>query len=84
MPGSYPYARRAPPGARGLKPTNYRSVILSILSRSARGAWIETLQIHCTQHQKRSRSARGAWIETITETLLFVDYQVALRPGRVD
>ena len=34
---------RAPPGARGLKPRYMFFQILRLLSRSARGAWIETL-----------------------------------------
>ncbi len=57
-------ARRAPRGARGLKPLGCWDRLQACRSRPARGAWIETMYAVSHPHPPWSRPARGAWIET--------------------
>ena len=59
--------RRAPQGARGLK---YRRFLLSsdlIVSRPARGAWVEMILGIDIEPCSKSRPARGAWVEIRSE-----------------
>ena len=60
--------RRAPYGARGLKPHRGRTARRYGKSRPVRGAWIETLDPAISLGiMKLSRPVRGAWIETRAE-----------------
>ena len=57
----------------------------SLLSRPARGAWIEIEEIDKGSHPYTSRPARGAWIEIRNEMICREpDGVVAPRKGRVD
>ena len=76
---------RAPRGARGLKHIVYTETERQVLSRPARGAWIETArEIGSCEHSIPSRPARGAWIETPFDTSFLLAFHVAPREGRVD
>ena len=76
--------RRAPHGARGLKPLLLHCLGNKLLSRPARGAWIETSHVSHGRRRQRSRPARGAWIETTISRRNFLPQSVAPRTGRVD
>jgi len=76
--------RRAPRGARGLKPPIHHARIERRQSRPARGAWIETFTEYRWLRLPMSRPARGAWIETGLCVRLNRMEMVAPRAGRVD
>ena len=76
--------RRAPHGARGLKPELSHCRPYRWKSRSTRGAWIETGSISSAGGDSRSRSTRGAWIETFATHVSCPLGLVALHTGRVD
>ncbi|EJP31582.1 hypothetical protein HMPREF1147_2002 [Selenomonas sp. FOBRC9] len=54
------------------------------MSRPARGAWIETVNLPQKENPAESRPARGAWIETIPASYKAQNLTVAPRTGRVD
>ena len=54
---------RAPHGARGLKFLLLGMLLISIMSRPARGAWIEMRTRLFPPSSSASRPAWGAWIE---------------------
>ncbi len=58
--------------------------LMSDVSHSARGAWIETGIVSLNSNAHRSHSARGAWIETVDITSVKLSMTVALREGCVD
>ena len=78
MPG------RAPHGARGLKQREEINIDYDLMSRPARGAWIETTWQSAPCAVKESRPARGAWIETAHRTRRHRWQDVAPHTGRVD
>ena len=61
-------------------------ICILLLSRPARGAWIEiTSLMAASSATSRSRPARGAWIEIpATDYMTAVAVGVAPREGRVD
>ena len=59
---------RAPYGARGLKHPPKDHPRTNDMSRSVRGAWIETIAVLSSAITVLSRSVRGAWIETTIAT----------------
>ena len=56
----------------------------SLLSRPARGAWIEIGLCSDRLMYPVSRPARGAWIEIVTAAAVKAEEDVAPRKGRVD
>ena len=54
-----------------------------LLSRPARGAWVEIPLFWYYYEDPESRPARGAWVEIHMKTVVKLDYAVAPRKGRV-
>ena len=54
-----------------------------LLSRPARGAWVEIYIIRYEMELKLSRPARGAWVEMLVGFVLRGLWDVAPRKGRV-
>ena len=68
-----------------MKCKNGPIVVKLILSRPARGAWIEISgPKQGGWGRKKSRPARGAWIEMQTTVRPIIESLVAPRTGRVD
>ena len=59
-------------------------ICVLLLSRPARGAWIEIAVGAAAKAAQTSRPARGAWIEMFVIECPFNSAAVAPRKGRVD
>jgi len=77
--------RRAPRGARGLKPHNQNPVTGNSASRPARGAWIETGDLELLPLVVGGRAPRGArGLKPNNNSKQNPRKVVAPRAGRVD
>ena len=59
------------------------SLSLSLLSRPARGAWVEIPTKESSVARIESRPARGAWVEMPLDSRSLLNAEVAPRKGRV-
>ena len=57
---------------------------IPLVSRPARGGWIEIISSGVLPHIFSSRPARGGWIEIPVDPQEFIDFYVPPRTGRVD